>query len=67
MIGIDHVALEMRTFDMDFRYYLYKHRSSRDLNKILVEVANGIKEIHCLGYVHRDLKPENIVLNLKPL
>lgn len=67
MIGIDHVALEMRTFDMDLRYYLCKHRSVRDLNKILVEVGKGIKELHSLGYVHRDLKPENIVLNLKPL
>ena len=29
-------------------------------------VANGLKELHEMGYVHRDLKPENIVLNVQP-
>ena len=66
MIGIDHIALEMISYQMDFRYYLHKHRAARDLNKILLSVANGLKELHSLGYVHRDLKPENIVLDLKP-
>lgn len=67
MMGIDHVAFEMRSYEMDFRIYLAKHKNARDLNKILLQIANGIKEVHSLGYVHRDLKPENIVLNLKPL
>ena len=67
IIGVDHDAFEMRTYEIDFRNYLCKHRSARDLNKILLEVANGLKEIHSLGYIHRDLKPENIVLNLRPL
>ena len=39
LFGIDHVALEMRSYQMDFRYYLVKHRSVRDLNKILIGVA----------------------------
>ena len=34
---------------------------------MLICIANGIKELHEMGYVHRDLKPENIVLTLKPL
>lgn len=67
MTGTDHVALEMRSYEMDFRWYLLKHRNTRDLNKILLSVANGLKELHKLGYVHRDLKPDNIVLNTKPL
>lgn len=26
------------------------------------EIANGIKELHSLGYAHRDIKPENILI-----
>ena len=66
MIGEDHVALEMPTYQIDFRVYLETQRSHRDLIKILLNVANGLKELHSLGYVHRDLKPENIVFDLKP-
>ena len=67
LIGLDHIAFEMRSYQLDFRNYLYYERNVRDLNKILIEVGNGLKELHKLGYVHRDLKPENIVLNLRPL
>ena len=67
MIGVDHKAFEMDSYELDFRNYLYKERNARDLNKILLEIGNGVKELHSLGYVHRDLKPENIVLNMKPL
>jgi serine/threonine protein kinase len=57
----------MTTYEMDFRNYLIKHRNTRDLNKILISAATGLKELHKMGYVHRDFKPDNIVLNLKPL
>ena len=32
----------------------------------MIEVLNGIEQLHNLGYVHRDIKPENIVMNLNP-
>ena len=49
---------------MDLRTYLKKHRDHRQLDRILLQVVEGLKELHGLGFVHRDLKPENIVLNL---
>ena len=36
MIGEDHVALEMITYEIDFRKYLETQRSHRDLVKILL-------------------------------
>ena len=65
--GLDHASLVMPKYEMDFRRYLRRERDPRKLNTILLCVANGLKELHQLGYVHRDLKPENIVLNLKPV
>lgn len=59
----DCVAIDMVKYDMDLRMYLRKHRDSRKLNEILLQVVAGLKQLHALGYVHRDLKPENIVLN----
>jgi serine/threonine protein kinase len=59
--------LGYKTFETDFRDYLWKERDPRQLARILIQVGQGLKELHNLGYVHRDLKPENIVLNLKPL
>jgi serine/threonine protein kinase len=63
----DHVALSMEKFQMDFRDYLRYHRDYRHLNRILLDVAKGVRELHAIGFVHRDLKPENIVIDLKPL
>lgn len=66
-LGLDHVLITMPKFEMDFRVYLRKHRDYRQLNRILSQVALGLKEIHSLGYIHRDIKPENILLNMRPL
>ena len=65
-LGLEHVSLAMPRYEMDYRKYLRTERDPRKLGTILLCVANGLKELHELGYVHRDLKPENIVLNLKP-
>ena len=65
-LGLEHVSLVMPRYEMDYRKYLRNERDPRKLATILLCVANGLKELHEIGYVHRDLKPENIVLNLKP-
>ena len=62
-----HASFELPRYEMDLRTYLRNHRDQRKLNVILSYIAQGIKELHTLGYAHRDLKPENIVLNLRPI
>ena len=66
-IGVNHVALCMPKFEMDYREYLENHRDHRHLGRILLMVIDGLNELHEMGYVHRDLKPDNIGINLKPL
>jgi serine/threonine-protein kinase/endoribonuclease IRE1 len=36
----------------------------RDLQDVLLQIANGISYLHALRIVHRDLKPQNILVNL---
>lgn len=33
----------------------------------MVQVCQGVQELHKIGYVHRDLKPENVVVSFMPL
>ena len=66
-LGPDHVILSMEKFEYSYRDYLRGNREARQLERILTDVAKGLKELHHMGYVHRDLKPENIVLDLKPI
>ena len=66
-LGSNHLALQMKKYDMDLREYLEKHRDVRYLTKIFTQVIEGLAELHNLGYVHRDLKPDNVVLTLRPL
>ena len=61
------MALSMEKFQMNYRDYLRAHRDYRQIGRILLDVAKGLKELQGIGFVHRDLKPENIVLDLKPL
>lgn len=66
-IGIDHVLIRMPKIEMSYREYLWNHRSFKDLPTILTHIAQGLKELHDLGYVHRDLKPENVMVSFRPL
>jgi cyclin-dependent kinase 2 len=66
-LGPNHVALQMKKYDMDLREYLERHRDVRYLTKIFTQVIEGLAELHNLGYVHRDLKPDNVVLTMRPL
>ena len=52
---------------MDLRKYLTKQRDPEILPAILIQIIDGIDQLHKLGFTHRDLKPENVVLNLDPL
>ena len=54
---------------LDLRKFINEHKKSNDFIKkdiiyhIILEISNGIKEIHKKNLVHRDLKPDNIFLN----
>ena len=65
--GADHIALIFPKIQMDLRKYLTKQRDPEILPAILIQIIDGIDQLHKLGFTHRDLKPENIVLNLDPL
>ena len=53
---------------LDLRKYINDHKNSNDLIQkdiiyhIIIELCNGIKEIHKNKLIHRDLKPDNIFL-----
>lgn len=67
MLGRNHIALRFKTFGCDFRQYLERYRDPTQLRRIILDVINGLKELHTIGYVHRDLKPENILVEMDPL
>ena len=66
-IGKDHIALKFEKYSMTFRQYLEDFRNPSELNDIISQIMDGVKDLHMLGYVHRDLKPDNVLINLKPL
>lgn len=66
-LGPNHLAFAMPEYETDFRDYLEQRRDVRYLNKILLLIAEGIQELHDLGWVHRDLKPENVMVCNRPV
>ena len=67
LMASDHIALQLPRYEIDFRRYIREMRKPQQLNSILIQVVEGLRQLKSLGYVHRDLKPENIVINLDPL
>ena len=51
---------------MDFREFMYTHRSnsgdSRKLVRACSQIASGLCALHAYGLVHGDVKPENVLM-----
>lgn len=41
----------------------YQKINENVIRHIIMEIANGLKEMHSKGFVHRDIKPENILIS----
>ena len=66
-ISHDHIALKFKKNEMTLREYLEDYRDPLQLGEIFVNIINGVKELHEMGYIQRDLKPDNVVFNRRPL
>ena len=55
--------------DSDLKKFIYKFKDKHQLidepiiKKIILQICNGLKEIHKANIIHRDLKPGNILIN----
>lgn len=67
LFGKDHLALVTPKHQMTLRDYLHLHREANKLKAIMLQVCDGLLELHGIDFIHRDLKPENIVLDERPL
>ena len=52
----------------DLRRYLryFKHFDERSVQYFMMQVLNGLKELHDKKIIHHDLKPENVLVELRP-
>ena len=52
----------------DLRRYLryFKRFDERSVQYFMMQVLNGLKELHDKKIIHHDLKPENILVELRP-
>jgi len=62
-----HIGVSMPKYEMTFQTYLYDWAIGSEIKDILIQIVEGLEQLHHLGWVHRDLKPSNIVLNRSPL
>ena len=40
-----------------------RYMNEKELRKLVIDIADGIKHIHDRGVIHRDIKPENILID----
>jgi serine/threonine protein kinase len=52
----------------DLRRYLryFKRFDERSVQNIMMQILNGLKELHDKKIIHHDLKPENVLVELLP-
>ena len=67
LLSIGKITMRLEKYEMTLREYLYYNRNPAKLNEILLDMIEGVRELHDMGYVHRDLKPENVMVSLAPI